>query len=81
MIFLSNFIILNFWIHLILIYNIVRSRGDIRLLKEELARRVQESDLQRQEMAVMAGRWEQEVRSIQETHVKEKMELDEVGTW
>ena len=66
---------------MILIYNIVRSRGDIILLKEELARRVQESDLQRQEMAVMAGRWEQEVRSIQETHVKEKMELDEVGTW
>ena len=56
----------------------LRSKGDIELLREELARRVEESENTRQEMAGMAQRWEQEVRSIQETHIKERKEFDEV---
>ena len=43
-----------------------------------MARRVEESENTRQEMAGMAGRWEQEVRSIQETHIKERKEFEEV---
>ena len=55
------------------------NNGDIELLKNELNLRVEEVDRQRKEMAAMADRWTDEVKSIHATHQQEKKELAEVN--
>ena len=55
------------------------NNGDIELLKNELNLRVEEVDRQRKEMAAMADRWTDEVKSIHATHQQEKKELAEVS--
>jgi len=54
------------------------NNGDIELLKNELNLRVEEVDRQRKEMAAMADRWTDEVKSIHATHQQEKKELAEL---
>jgi len=54
------------------------SDSDVELLRAELSRRVEEVDQQRREMAMMAERWGQEVRNIQESHNKERKGSEEV---